>query len=80
MSSAAPVLSHPIDPGDVRRALDGIPNIVEARVVGDHVYVIRADHDVARDERIVAALLDVWNLHLVPQGMASTVPDGVRAV
>jgi chorismate synthase len=85
MSSAAlaETPSRTIDTSAVRAALSPIPGI--ERVVltcdshGDEtIWVVRGDHDIDRDRRIVETMVDVdvVDYHLVPAQSAGMVPEG----
>jgi len=85
MSSAAPKLPDPtIDLVALRGALVGLPGISEVRVANDHVWVMRQDTDVQRDEDIVGALLEVLpaavEFHFAPTERVGMVPDGIRVL
>lgn len=82
MSASALALPSPPSPEEVRTALGNIPGIVEARLVEGHYYVIRRGVDDARDDQIIRAFLalDFEDFHFVPERMAGTVPDGIRAI
>lgn len=81
-ASAAPKLSPPIDLDRLREALATLPGIAEVRVADEHVWVMRADTDVQRDEDIVGVLLDVLppevEFHFAPAERAGMVPGGLR--
>lgn len=85
MSFAAPKLPDPtIDLDALRDALSRLPGISEVRVADDHVWVMRQDTDVQRDEDIVGALLEVLpaavEFHFAPAERVGMVPDGVRVL
>ena len=88
MSSAA-VAESPIrriDTSAVRAALAPIPGIERVVLTADShgdetIWVVRGDHDIDRDRRIVEAMVDVdiADYHLVPARSAGMVPEG-RAI
>ncbi len=82
MGDPARSIPAPPPPEAVRAALEGVPGIVEARLVEGHYYVIRRGPDDARDDAIVRAFLDLdfEDFHFVPEHMSASVPHGIRAL
>lgn len=82
--TAADTLLLAIDTTMLAQHLRSLPGIVEARVVRGHVWVIRSDTDVQRDEDIVGVLLDVLpadvEFHFAPAERVGMVPEGLRVL
>ncbi len=69
----------PIDVDAVREALRPIEGIVEVRLVGPHLWIIRDEVNVARDRRISHALGDlVDDYQTATVERAGMVPEGLR--
>lgn len=79
-----PSMPPDVDPGAIRRALDGIPGVAEVRVIRGNVWVVRDEVDVERDGRIIDALLEVLppdvEFHMTTVSRLGMVPDGPRAL
>lgn len=80
MSSAAPVLPS-IDLEAVCNALRPIPGIIEVRLVGADLWIIRDEVDVARDYQISHALGDlVEDYQTATAARRRMVPEGLRVL
>jgi len=46
---------------------------------GPQLYVVVAEHDAIRDDRVIEALLalDLNDMHFVPRAARASIPDGV---
>lgn len=84
MTAAAQLLPPEVDTTALMNGLRALPGITEVRLVGGHVWVIRSDTDVQRDEDIVGVLLDVLpvevEFHFASAERAGMVPEGQRVL
>jgi hypothetical protein len=82
--TAGDTLPLALDTAVLAQRLCSLPGIVETRLVRRHVWVVRSDTDVQRDEDIVGVLLDVLpadvEFHFAPAERVGMVPDGLRVL